>query len=79
MSPRDANYGVVNPDLLVKGTTGLRIIDASVLVSIIYSLYWCSVTIPLAVHTCSAHSSCDICCGRASCRFSQRGMGFSHL
>ncbi|KAJ7867956.1 aryl-alcohol oxidase-like protein [Mycena leptocephala] len=31
MSPRDANYGVVNPDLLVKGTTGLRIIDASVL------------------------------------------------
>lgn len=79
MSPRDANYGVVNPDLLVKGTTGLRIIDASVLVSIIYSLYWCIVTIPLAVYTCSTHSSCDICCGRASCRFSQRGMGFSHL
>ncbi|KAJ7468292.1 alcohol oxidase [Mycena galericulata] len=31
MSARDAPYGVVNPDLLVKGTSGLRIIDASVL------------------------------------------------
>ncbi|KAJ7110478.1 aryl-alcohol oxidase-like protein [Mycena epipterygia] len=31
MSPRNANYGVVDPDLLVKGATGLRIIDASVL------------------------------------------------
>ncbi|KAJ6617584.1 pyranose dehydrogenase [Mycena sp. CBHHK59/15] len=30
MSARDAGYGVVNPDLLVKGATGLRIIDASV-------------------------------------------------
>ncbi|KAF8590339.1 GMC oxidoreductase [Ramaria rubella] len=31
MSPRDAGYGVVDPDLLVKGVTGLRIIDASVM------------------------------------------------
>ncbi|KAJ6551630.1 aryl-alcohol oxidase-like protein [Mycena capillaripes] len=31
MSARDAGYGVVNPDLLLKGATGLRIIDASVL------------------------------------------------
>ncbi|KAJ6475749.1 pyranose dehydrogenase [Mycena vitilis] len=33
MSAKDARYGVVNPDLLVKGAAGLRIIDASVLVS----------------------------------------------
>ncbi|KAE9395911.1 aryl-alcohol oxidase-like protein [Gymnopus androsaceus JB14] len=31
MSPVDAEYGVVDPDLKVKGVTGLRIIDASVL------------------------------------------------
>ncbi|KAJ7604451.1 aryl-alcohol oxidase-like protein [Roridomyces roridus] len=31
MSARDASYGVVNPDLLVKGASGLRIIDASIM------------------------------------------------
>ena len=33
MSPWNASYGVVNPDLTVKGTKGLRVVDASVLVS----------------------------------------------
>ncbi|KAF9482078.1 aryl-alcohol oxidase [Pholiota conissans] len=31
MSARNASYGVVNPDLLLKGASGLRIVDASVL------------------------------------------------
>ncbi|KAF8895897.1 hypothetical protein CPB84DRAFT_1636308, partial [Gymnopilus junonius] len=30
MSPFDANWGVVNPDLTLKGAKGLRIVDASV-------------------------------------------------
>ncbi|KAF7330682.1 GMC oxidoreductase [Mycena sanguinolenta] len=31
MSARDASYGVVNPDLLVKGASGLSVIDVSIL------------------------------------------------
>lgn len=34
MSPKGASHGVVDPDLLVKGTSGLRIVDASVVVCI---------------------------------------------
>lgn len=33
ISPVNAKYGVVDPDLKVKGADGLRIVDASVLVS----------------------------------------------
>ncbi|KAJ6460937.1 aryl-alcohol oxidase [Mycena sanguinolenta] len=32
MSPKNATWGVVGPDLLLKGATGLRVIDASVMV-----------------------------------------------
>ncbi len=33
MSPANASWGVVNPDLKLKGAKGVRIVDASVLVS----------------------------------------------
>lgn len=39
MSPRGAQYGVVDPDLKVKGIAGLRVIDASVLVRFILSVW----------------------------------------
>lgn len=31
MSARNANYGVVDPDLRVKDATGLRVVDASIM------------------------------------------------
>ncbi|KAF9439928.1 GMC oxidoreductase, partial [Macrolepiota fuliginosa MF-IS2] len=31
MSPKDASWGVVDPDLLVKHVSGLRIVDASIM------------------------------------------------
>lgn len=35
MTTKDAGYGVVNPDLKVKGAVGLRVVDASIFVSIL--------------------------------------------
>lgn len=34
MSPKGASFGVTNPDLTVKGVAGVRVVDASVLVSL---------------------------------------------
>ena len=36
MSPQNASWGVVDPDFRVKGTRGLRVVDASVIVSRIF-------------------------------------------
>jgi len=38
MTPQNASWGVVNPDLLLKNANGLRIIDASVYVSLLLKI-----------------------------------------
>ncbi len=39
MSPVGADWGVVDPDLRIKHATGVRIVDASVLVGFIFGRY----------------------------------------
>ncbi|KAF8168596.1 hypothetical protein K438DRAFT_1730485 [Mycena galopus ATCC 62051] len=34
MSPKGASFGVVDPDLVVKGISGLRIADSSILLTV---------------------------------------------
>jgi choline dehydrogenase len=57
MSPKTAKYGVVNPDLLVKGVSGLRIVDLSVLVRPLACLWFNALNrIHTAVHSCCAYT-----------------------
>lgn len=70
MSPRGANYGVVDPDLRVKGVVGLRVIDASVVVSFSCMNYLSS----SALNACHDRSlSSPLHTRRRWCTFSQRG------
>ncbi len=45
MSPKGAEWGVVDPDLVLKRVQGVRIVDASVLVGVFFldftMLLWC--------------------------------------
>lgn len=61
MTPRGASWGVVDPDFRVKGTTGLRIVDASVIVSLLHPyLYLCIIFIQFQPDTPSAHTQVPV-------------------
>lgn len=66
MSAREAKGGVVDPDLLVKKVKGLRIVDASVLVSASFHSTLAGyktdrVGVHLALYSECTHASCCLC------------------
>lgn len=60
MSAKGSSSGVLNPDLTVKGTTGLRVVDSSVFVStgITFAATWSNPSI--ALYSSRAHSGAGI-------------------
>jgi choline dehydrogenase-like flavoprotein len=68
MSPADASWGVVNPDLKVKKVTGLRVVDASIFVSVGHFALMMTLTVIKfpAVHTQYASASSCVCGGGES-------------
>jgi choline dehydrogenase-like flavoprotein len=65
-----AGSGVLNSDLTVKGTIGLRVVDASAFVSLLIPyrpFHNFSDLFVLAVHSCCTYSVSSIHLGRESC------------
>jgi len=80
MSPRGANWGVVDPDHRVKGTNGLRVIDLSVLVGIfVYGYSISFIHVAQAEYSKWTYPSAGLCpCGAGECN-NQKNMEVSML
>lgn len=67
MSPVDAGWGVVDPDLRLKRAMGVRVVDASVLVSLsFFRVFVFSMVdlLPIAFRPCCTYTSSSLCvCG----------------
>jgi choline dehydrogenase-like flavoprotein len=69
MSPFNATWGVVDPDLRVKGVQGLRIVDASAMVNLVLQLSCHANCYSLAKKACRSHICSNVCYRREGCRY----------
>ena len=70
--------GALNSDLTVKGTVGLRVVDASIFVSVLFYFFLLTLNLylihSLAFHSSSPYPNANIYCWRACCRPDQTNM-----
>lgn len=75
MTAKGASYGVVDPDLKVKGVDGLRIVDGSILVSPNVLIYMRrSLLLYPAFRPERAHPRSNLSHRRTRCGFDQEGL-----